>query len=417
MIDTESPPIQTLVIILKQIDGVTLGKCRRVCKKWKDCIDGADWLWHELCRKDFKHSSKIAKEKCGIDCDWYHIYKNLKMWSDVTSFDINVEEYQTFSHHDENHALEIQYNILPLRQYGHEMNMNDMSVLKRLPFGITSCLKLANNDYATIILHESGLFIQKTIDNITNMSEAFFKADNFILSGDTVYFLNNRDVYQCDIAKDNRNMTAKLIIRCDYNIKDIKYDNNVLHIFTDCGKIVNVFKDNSTEVKPINSLPEWVKQIKFVRAINDKNFVCYSGNFFKVETDVYQHSYLDFPPITAVFFYADVVLIGTTNGEILLYRLSSQKGALKPIFENLAVLPEGKYAVQLDVCERKCGPVIVAATFFEIYLIEIDFFPNDKQYRKRPKIKLDMYKRLFKLDERMRCYVAKFRYKQAFRRV
>ncbi|KAL0810370.1 hypothetical protein ABMA28_010519 [Loxostege sticticalis] len=366
MLDIECLPIETFVVILKQTDGITLGKCRRVCKKWKDCIDGADWLWHELCKKDFKHSSKIAKEKCGIVCDWYHIYKNLKMWSDVTSFDINHITIKT-------------------------KDMYDMCTLKRIPVSIPgNCLKIANNDYATIILLKYGLFIQKSIDNITNTSEAFYKADNFILSGDTVYFFDNRDVFKCDIAKDNHNISAEFVIRSDYDIKDIQYDNNVLHIFTDCGKIVNVFKDNSVEVKPINCPPEWVKQIQNVQAINDNNFVCFSRNFFKIETDDYQHFYLDFPPITALFFYSDVVLIGN-----------------KAYFENIAVLPKGKFAVRLDVCERKCGPVIVAATFFEIFLMEIDFFPNDKEYRESPPNKTFMYKRLLRLRDRIDSHVGK----------
>ncbi|KAL0859846.1 hypothetical protein ABMA27_010186 [Loxostege sticticalis] len=404
MLDIECLPIETFVVILKQTDGITLGKCRRVCKKWKDCIDGADWLWHELCKKDFKHSSKIAKEKCGIDCDWYHIYKNLKMWSDVTSFDINVREFYKFSPDDENQTLDIHSSILPLKL----MDMYDMCTLKRIPVSIpANCLKIANNAYATLILLKYGLFIQKTIDNITNTSEAFYKADNFILSGDTVYFFDNRDVFKCDITKDNHNISAEFVIRSDYDIKDIKHDNNVLHIFTDCGKIVNVFKDNSIEVKPINCPPEWVKQIKNVQAINDKNFVCFSRNFFKIETDNYQHFYSDFPPITALFFYSDVVLIGTPYGEILLYRLSSQKQAIKPIFENIAVLPKGKFAVRLDVCERKCGPVIVAATFFEIFLMEIDFFPNDKEYRESPPNKTFMYKRLLRLRDRIDSHVGK----------
>ncbi|KAL0859847.1 hypothetical protein ABMA27_010187 [Loxostege sticticalis] len=401
MIDIECLPIETFVDILKQTDGITLGKCRRVCKKWKDCIDGADWLWHEICKNEFKYSSKIAKEKSGSDCDWYHIYKNLKMWSNVTSFDKNVREFYKFSLHDKNHALAINYNILPLKDT-RGVVMYDISTLKYIPVSVPdkNCRKIANNDYATVILLKSGLFIQKTIDNITNMSEAFYKADNFILSGDTVYFFNNRDIYKCDLTLDN--ISAKLIIHCDYDIKDIQYDNNVLHIFTDCGKIVNVFKDKSTQVKPINCPPEWVKQIKYVQAINDKNFVCYSRNLFKIETDKYQHLYLEFPPITALFFYADIVLIGTRNGEILLYRLSSQKRAIKPIFEKLAVLPEGKFAVQLDICERKSGPVIVAATFFEIFLMEIDFFPNDKEQKKSfPTNKLIMYKRLLRLRDRI----------------
>lgn len=150
----------------------------------------------------------------------------------------------------------------------------------------------------------------------------------------------------------------------------------MLHIFTDCGKIVSVKSNSSISVRPISCPPEWIRQIRHINAIDDKNFVCYSRSLFKIETDKYQHLYLDFPPITALFFYGEVVLIGTKTGEILLYRLSSQKKATKPIFESLAALPGGKFAVQLDVCEQLTGTVIVAATFFEIYLLDVKFFPH-----------------------------------------
>ncbi|XP_028168102.1 uncharacterized protein LOC114358356 [Ostrinia furnacalis] len=401
MTDIESLPVETFLDILKLIDGVTLAKCRSVCKKWKDCIDGTDWLWHEICKNEFKFSSKIAKQKSGSDCDWYHIYKNLKMWSKVMSFERNVREFYKFTLHDKNHALDVNYNILPLRDT-RGVVMYDMSTLKYIPVSVPekNCVKIANNDFATVILLKSGMYIQKTIDNITNMSEAFFEADNFVLAGNNVYFFNNRNVYKCDLSLDN--LSSKLIIHCDYDIKDIQYDNNVIHIFTDCAKIVNVYKNKTTEVKPINVPPEWTKQIKYIRAINDKNFVCYSRNLFKIETDKYRHLYLDFPPITALFFYADIVLIGTRQGEILLYRLASQKRAIKPIFEDIATLPGDKFAVQLDVCERKSGPVIVVATFFEIFLIEIDFFPHEKELKKSfPVNKQYMYKRLLRLRDRI----------------
>lgn len=374
MSDIDSLPLETFVEILIKIDGITLGKCRRVCKKWRDIVDNTDYMWEKICLKEFKYPSRIAKKKSGNDIKWYHLYKNLEMWSHVTDYDRNVREFYKFSLHDKAHALNIDYGILPLKDT-RGVVLYDMSSLKYIPVAVPekNCLKIANNDHATVILIKPGILIQKTIENSANMSEAFFNADNFILSGEEVYFFNNRDIFKCDLGLEN--LSSKLILHCNYDIKELQYNEGKIYVFTDCGKIVTVSKHHEISVKPLSCPPEWIRQIKYISVINDHNFVCYSRNLFKIETDKYQHLYLDFPPITALFFYGDFVLIGTRASEILLYRLSSQKRATKPIFEKLAELPDGKFAVQLDVCERKCGPIIVASTFFEILLLEIDFFP------------------------------------------
>ncbi|XP_059045901.1 uncharacterized protein LOC131841598 [Achroia grisella] len=402
MIDIGSLPVETLLEILLNTNGVTLGRCRRVCKQWKAIIDESDLIWYEICRKEFMYSSRIAKSKAGDECSWYHIYKNLRMWCSVTSFQRNIREFYNFSLHDKNHALPINYNVLPLKDT-RGVVLYDMATLKNIPVSVPerNCLKVESNDSVTVILLKSGLFLQRTVQSEGEMSEAFFNADNFILTCDVLYFYNNRDVYRCEIKPNN--LSSHLILHCDYDIKVMQYDDGTLHLFTDCGRIVNVGKDKKVTVKSIDCPPEWVRQIKHICVINDKNFVCYSRNLFKIETSKYQHLYLDFPLITALFFYADIVLIGTKTGQILLYRLASQKVATKPIFEEIAVLPNGKFAVHIDVCERKTGPVIVIGTFFKIMVIEIDFFPHEKEKKTSfGSSKLRMYKRLLRLRDRLK---------------
>lgn len=373
--DINSLPLETLAEILIKTDGFTLGKCRRVCRKWKAAIDEMDYVWDAICQKEFRNASWIAKKKSGNECRWYHLYKNLTMWSKVTTFESNMREFYKFSLHDKSHALGIDYSVLPLKDT-RGIVLYDMSTLKYIPVAVPekSCLKIANNDYVTVILLKSGILLQRTVEQLSFMTEAFFKADNFVLSGEELYFVNNRDIFKCDLSKPN--LESKLMLHCDYDIKEIQYNSGIMIVFTDCGKIVSINSERSVFVKPINCPPAWVKQIKHISAINDKNYVCYSRMLFQIETDQYRHLYLDFPPITALFFYGDFILIGTKAGEILLYRLSSQIYKAKPIFETIAELPEGKFAVHLDVCERKNGPVLVAATFFEIFILEFDFFPH-----------------------------------------
>lgn len=65
----------------------------------------------------------------------------------------------------------------------------------------------------------------------------------------------------------------------------------------------------------------------------------------------------------------------------MLYRLSSQKSKYTPpIFEFIWQLPDDHYAVQLDVSERKSGPVIIVTTMLKMMFLEIDFFVDVSIY-------------------------------------
>ncbi|CAH0697814.1 unnamed protein product [Spodoptera exigua] len=365
-----------------------------------------DHLWAKMCRTEFEYSSFIARNKSGKDCKWYHLYKNLSTWETVTSFDVRIRDFYKFAIHDKHHSLAIDYGVLPLKET-RGIVLYDMHTMKHIPAAVPEkdCMKICHNDHNTALLLKSGVLLQRTVENLTHMSEAFFtNAQSFVLAERDLYFFRKRDVFVCDLKA--KNLESKLMLHCEYDIKEIQYYRDKVYVFTDCGKIVSIERNGTVKAKAINIPPEWMRQIKHVRAVDDRNFVCYSRNLFKIETDKYKHLYLEFPPITALFFYGDFVLIGTRAGEILLYRLSSQKMNIKPIFEKLAELPEGKFAVQLEVCERKVGPVIVVATFFDIVLLEIDFFPEERELRPRfANNKLFLYKRLIRVRDRLRLGV------------
>ncbi|XP_049882275.1 uncharacterized protein LOC126378133 [Pectinophora gossypiella] len=402
--DINNLPLETFVEILKRTDGYSVGKCRRVCKQWKEIIDVTSLLWQEFCRKDFKHASTIAKRKVGDDVQWYHIYKNLTMWSTKTSdVDKELREFFKFNEEDTLHALETDYNLLPLRD-NRGFVLYEITTLKYLPVAVPEkhCLKISHNTCASAILTKSGLYLQRSVENPAHTSEAFFQADNFILTKDALYFYKDRDVFKCLLTLEK--IPLKLILRCDYDIKEMKVSDDIVYIFTRCGKIVTISNDKNLSVKPINIPVEWIQHIKHICALDDKNFICYSRRLFKIETDKYQHLYLDFPPISALFFYSDFVIIGTTTSEILLYRLFCQERNTKPSFEVLATLPDGKYAVHLDICERKTGPLIIIGTHLEIILLDLEFFPHETPGKiSFPPNKLAMYKRMLKLRDRLKA--------------
>lgn len=375
LLTINSLPIETFIEIIIKIDGQSLMKCREVCKKWKEVIDNTDFLWHEICKKEFEKSSKIAKKKSGDIVSWYHVYRNLKLWSDVSPYEKTVKEFYEFNLYDRLHVLDIDYGVLSLKD-AKGTAFYDMTDLKYIPVALPekNYLKISNNDHATVIQVKAAIYVQRTVRDPSFTTEGYFRADKYVLNGDLLFFFNNRDVYRCNLLQ--KEFTPKLIIHCSYDIKELQYYEYNLFLFTDCGKIITIDSNNAVTERNIKCPAEWIVHIKNISAIDDKNFICYSRTLFKIETDDYQHLYLDFPPITALFFYIDIVLIGLRNGSILVYRLSSQKKAKRPVFETIAELPDGKFPVQLDVCERRTGPMIVAATFFELYTIDINFFPN-----------------------------------------
>ncbi|XP_039761744.1 uncharacterized protein LOC120634920 [Pararge aegeria] len=403
-------PLEVFDIILRNIDGLSLGRCRRVCKGWKELIESSDCLWHHKCREDFKSSSKIARRKSGNQCTWYHLYKNLTLWSNLMKYKPEVKKFNKFLRNDNLRALDIDYGLLPLRSDKCTIILNTsvLEHLTRLPnytLPDRHCIRIANNDNVTIVQVKLGIYIQRTVASPKFTAEGFLKADGFVLTNNHLYYHYNKDVFELDLKC--KELLPKFIVMIKYNIKEMQYSEHVIYIFTDHGFIVNLdmnrrFFDNLIYTL-INCPAEWIKHIKHISAVDDKNFICYSRNLIKIEVGQCKHLYLEFPPITALFFYVDIILLGTLDGQILIYRLSSQTpGCHKPVFYTLARLPEGEVPLHLDVCERKTGPLIVASTVLQLYLVEYRFFPQEKQPLPFTLTRHKMDARMKKLQYRMK---------------
>ncbi|XP_023950769.2 uncharacterized protein LOC112055025 [Bicyclus anynana] len=405
-------PYDVLELIFRKVNGLTLGRCRRVCKYWKEFIDSSEYLWRQKCRNEFKHASRIAKRKCGHQCNWYHIYRNLCQWSDLKNFDLELKEFYKFSHKDNLHILDIDHGLLPLRGNRGTV-LYDTSTLENITVCVSipdrDCLKIANNDNVTIIQVKSGVFIERTADDPDFVTEAFINGDGFALTDNYLFVYINKDIYSLDLRY--RSLSPNFIMSLEYSIKEMVYSDNALHLFIGYGYIVSLLWDPNSccwkpsSFKPIDCPVEWIKQIKHICAADNRNYVCYSRNLIKIQVEKYKHLYLEFPTITALFFYVDITIFGTQTGEILLYRLSSQApGRNRPTFETLIRLPEGEVALQLDVCERRTGPLIVISTCYKLYVIEAPFFPDEQQTTESSftSEKLNMYKRMRKLKEWMK---------------
>ncbi|XP_041985743.1 uncharacterized protein LOC121738012 [Aricia agestis] len=397
-------PREIFANILISTDGYTLGKCRRVCSGWKDFIDQTDILWERMCMKDFKCSSQIAKRKSGNDCKWYYIYRNLKLWCDSIMHVKRLKEFYKFNVN----TLEVSYGVLPVRDLVGTV-LFDTTTLKIIPITLPerNCVRIANNDKVTVVLlSNSKILIQRTIESTSYTNEAVFNAENFALSNDYVYYYMNNYIYKCNLQSPN--LSSMLIVNCEYQIANIEHNNEITCIFTKCKKFLNILKDNTIVIKPVTCPKEWLPQLKNVYYFNEKNYISYSRNLFILHTEKALHTYINFPPIASLFFYGDIVLIGTRNSEIFLYKpFDKKKTKHTEIYQYMSLLvklPDNKIPMKIDVCERKSGSLILVMTSSDLFTIDINISYNDagiNTSRIYSKTQIDMYKRLLKIKERL----------------
>lgn len=345
-------PVEILFKILLKTDSKTVGACRRVCKYWKKILDSSEYLWEKICTKDFPYSSKIAKDKTDSLCTWYHICRNLVIWSRVN---LLITNYC------------IHLYVFPL--VGLIQKLDDLELRK----GNNKNLKYANNDYALILLYNLCLRIIRPVDNEEFMSEKSFLAVGFSLYNDKLYYYIGRDVYACDLLSPN--MDSTLVLHCGNEIKEITHFDGKIMLFTCYGNVVTLSRDY-VSVKQMACPPQWKEHIKHICAINEKNYIFYSRDLFSIKTEKANHLYLDFRPVTALFFYDENILMADLEGYIWLYKTRVQRFGSKPIMELITKLPENRFAIQLDVIERQSGPNIIAKTCDMIYIMAIKFFPE-----------------------------------------
>ncbi|GBP75323.1 hypothetical protein EVAR_38386_1 [Eumeta japonica] len=292
-----------------------------------------------MCKNEYKYASQIAKRKCGDSISWAQLYKNLSSWPKIIGCEKNVKKFYNFTKHDNRHALDIDDGILAMKETNGTV-LYDINTLKYIPIALPqkNCYKLSNNNYVTAVLTERGLFVQRSVENKSFVTELLLEVDQFILLENILYYNKQKDVYKCDM--NSKDMMPKLLFTCEYNICGLQYSDDLVHLFTDCGEIFSYREDKKISRKMINCPEEWIKR----------------------------------------------------------------KHATKPIFEQLAVLPDEKIAVTLDVYEKKTGPVIVASTFLEVFLIEVEFFPEERgnAHKKQKPNNILLFKRLLRLKERMR---------------
>ncbi|XP_014360185.2 uncharacterized protein LOC106712209 [Papilio machaon] len=398
-------PLEIFMEILIRTDVSTIVTSRGVCKTWQNIIDGNQIIWHKICKIDFESASPLIKSVARGDIEWCHVYLNLTVWSNITKYDYKLHMFRNMWVSEFEPILAPDYGVLPVKDHS-DVSFYDLSTLEAMPIIIKDieCKKIGHNDIATVYLTKNRLYVQKSVDTC-NATEGMFEAENFLLCEKEMYYYNNGDVFQCDLTSET--ITSKLIISRKYVFKEMTYCDNVLHLFTICQKTISITNDNVVTETRINNPIKWLRFLCDVHIINKYNIISYSHNMHKTNIQTMYTMFGSGPQISAVCFYTDMILIARKSGQILFTRMSDLKDSVREQkFERILNLPGGKYAVKINVCERKCGPLIVLFTLKEVILVEYNLLPHDDKPKSISKEKLNIQKRLLRIQERLQSKVA-----------
>lgn len=366
-------PIELLEDIFLKLNNATILNCRLVCQEWKTIIDSNDFLWKEMCRREFIHSSKVARSK-SKNISWLHIYMNLKCWPKIMETEKKLTTLLTFEKQYSKHLLNLGNDLLTLQDdeglISYNMTSKEFSRIYIPGLELKECINVVNSDYVTVYHFKDSLYIQKE-----TIYQVLIQAEKIILSDFNLYFSHKGFVFKCNLNKEP--IAYETVFESAKDILAIHFNNGCLYIFTSVGEIYTIKNKHEVGNQKIKCPDPWILTMKQISVLDGDNFICYSRDFFYVKTDLYNYFsvslYLDSPTITSLFLYEDIVLIGTIACQIVLYRLSKQKAAQRPVFDMIMQLPLNKYAVSLDVYETETGPSIIAGTLNDVFIINVNF--------------------------------------------
>ncbi|CAG9138122.1 hypothetical protein JYU34_000486 [Plutella xylostella] len=89
-------PTEILILIFTTISAKDLIRCRKVCQRWKDIIDGLigrEALWRNHCQKDFPSFCQVARHNARKGMSWFHLYRSLSLWDRLRWSHDHVEEF------------------------------------------------------------------------------------------------------------------------------------------------------------------------------------------------------------------------------------------------------------------------------------------------------------------------------------
>lgn len=369
-------PTELLLYIFTFLPAKDLTKCRQVCQRFKNIVDGlarSDALWREHCKNDFGSVYKIARQKARTGLLWYHIYRSLSLWPKLDQArEIRDEFASASSVNDEIKNFEIlREGIIGVHKRGAIVYYDIETLENSKRCAITGdYLRYTENQDTMVILsyHLQLYIIRKVIQNPrfeTNVT--FDNVKTFLLIDRDVYFVNlNDEIYVCHL--EDGNLSSRFIKRTEDGVMCLGFTDK-LHVLTFERNIYTVNGDNFVYTCSLGATSNLLHQLQKFNFLERLDWRIYFQWMY-----VFNHTVPEGPlrDIVTVRAYGDVYFVGSNWGVLRIYYAPYSSGE----FDLFNAQPIKQYnfmerydcpvlsmcpIIQVDVLEAEDGHTVIVA--------------------------------------------------------
>lgn len=378
-------PTEILEKILIRLDGKQLANCRLICSRWCEVITQSDHLWQYVCKREMGIIALKAKECSGTNVLWYHIYRNLKLWPQITKYKPKfglffVMPSGNLSTGDLNQGI----LVINSDRYTKLMDVKRNSYKLIIINGTQVVEKVFSKNNVSVMqlkedkFQKSCLYVQRTVQAENMAQEAIFEdIKAFTVLEDELYFCTSTNaVYAVDLLANEMTETECFI--STYSIQDLfvlPTTNRVICVFTTCGYVVTYLNSLVIATQFLHSWSWGILQTKY-SVLDEENFISYTNKMFRLNVPMTHCIHYGFPPVRVAILYNNLVVFATNDNKILMFDVSKTHMEINEAsFTILGSIKKSEFIEKISVTETSVGPAIMVATKRRIYLCKMRFFP------------------------------------------
>lgn len=374
-------PNEIVEMVLRNLRGKDMFRCRRVCKQWLSVVDrltAADNWWEDLLRSDYRDIYKEALWKSGLS--HRSLYKSFCLWSKIATAKITCTEFLTRRYLND-------FQVLPNKVIGVPSfkKDGDLEDLRFEGFDRIKYYNLETGKYKTRIIGETfgsyaendHLIVVVDDDTLgpqymtvipkadkTNTSQQIKLSLAFLLLDKSVYYLDTfREIVCLSLVnKDDGTLEWQLrTFDTYYNImpESFSYTDGFVNYLTEGGCI---YISNGDDFAPIYSVKDKGYN-DILHQMRCYNFIPNSSNNESSWTLIYEARLprkITRMKIQTIVSHGDVVFL-TVSGLLYIYYSPISSGPLE--------LNKAKPDRICDLSEL-CGTTVGTITYLAVIEVE-----------------------------------------------
>lgn len=362
-----SLPTELLLLIFTFLPARQLFRCRQVCIRWKNIIDGltnSDVLWREHCRRDYGDIYKTARLKSKPGLLWFNIYRSLSLWPKLASARESRDEFASASNVNEEirNFKVLKNGILGVHKRGSVVyyDLDTLEPSKRGPI-TGDYLNYAENDDTIVIMsfHLHLFVIRKIIHNPryeTNVT--FDNVKTFLLVDHEVYYVTlNDEIYLCKL--EDGDLKSVFIKRSADGIMCLGYSDGHLNVLTFQRNIYTVINNDLVFTCSLDANTNLLHLLRNFNFLERLDWRIYFQWMYVLNHSIPQGPLRD---IVAVRTYGDVVFVGSNWGVLRIYYAPYSAGE----FDLYSAEPVKQY----NFMERYDCPVLSMCPIIQVDVVE-----------------------------------------------